>query len=242
MQARFPHLLLVLFMFSSNAQKYLFAQIQHSYYGEVQLRNYGYDFGFYRSTAKFNHPIQREIGFQIGSLVHPKEVFVLNSGLPGSRIFKIDKVNYAWVFRPKVTYSYPLAKRASRFEMGLSVFGGFQIPIVYSWPVYVWLYQGNVPFDGYSDERYDPSIHEPQYIGGNASFSRGIKDGSIIPGVGVHAGLSLEWGNYRSLSNELSFGVSTEYFVKEIPIMHSNNVNLQFYPAVFIKFAVGYIP
>jgi hypothetical protein len=126
--------------------------------------------------------------------------------------------------------------------MGLSVFGGFQIPLVYAWPVYVWLYQGNVPFDGYSDERYDPSIHEPQYIGGNASFSRGIKDGSIIPGVGVHAGLSVEWGNYRSLSNELSFGVSTEYFVKEIPIMHSNNVNLQFYPAVFIKFAVGYIP
>ena len=242
MQRNFPQYFLSLLLLFSGSQVALIAQIQHAYYGEVQLRNYGYDFGFYRKTSAFSQPLEKEMGFQVGSLVHPKEVFVINTGLPGSRVFKIDKINYAWVFRPKLTYSYPLAKRSSRFEMGFRVFGGIQLPIVYAWPVYVWLYQGNVPFDGYSDVRYDPSIHEPQLVGGNASFSHGIKHGQIIPGIGAHAGFSLEWGNYRNLSNELSLGVNSEYFVKEIPIMYSNNVNLQFYPAVFIKFAVGYIP
>lgn len=242
MKSGFPHQILLFLASLICGNDTLFAQIRQSYYGEVQIRNFGYDVGFFQNTSTISNPIQRELGIQLGSLVHPKEVFVLNTGLPGSRVFKIDKINYSWVVRPQISYNYVLAKRSSRFEMGLSLFGGIQLPIAYCWPVYVWLYQGNAPFDGYADVKYDPEIHQPQNIGGNASFSKGINQGQFIPGVGAHAGISIEWGNYRSLSNVLSIGINSEYFVKEIPLMHSNNVNLQFYPAVFIKFAVGYIP
>mgnify|MGYP000913751949 CR=1 FL=1 len=242
MRQRFPHIVRLFLVCLTSFTSLLFAQVQHSYYGEIQLRNFGYDAGFYQKSVGFNKKTQKEVGIQLGSLVHPKEVYVLNTGLPGSRIFKIDKINYAWVLKPRISYRYPLAKRSSRFEIGVSLFGGFQLPLAYSWPVYVFLYDGNVPFDGYADVRYDPDVHEPKSIGGNASFSRGIKDGKFTPGIGSHAGVSLEWGNYRNFSNELSFGLTADYFVKEIPIMHSNNVNLQFYPAVFLKFAVGYMP
>lgn len=216
------------------------AQMQKQWIVDGQLRNFGYDLGFGYQQGLKDQSQKRGYGLRIGSLNSPKEIYVINNTLPGSQPFKIDKVNYAWVLRPYVSVHHDLTQRKSRNEVGMSLFGSAQLPVAYSWPIYIWLYEGNSPFDGYSDVQYNPEIHDSRLIGGTASFTRGFGKGSFTPGVGISGGISLEWGSYRSMSNVLSFGVMTDAFVQKIQIMHTTENNAFIFPMLFVNFAFGF--
>jgi hypothetical protein len=102
------------------------------------------------------------------------------------------------------------------------------------------VYRSNSPFDAVEEVRYDPSTQDVQFIGGESSFAKGFREGRLIPGIGVSAALSLEWGSYRNLSNTLSIGVMNDFFVQQIPLLHAINRNPQMLPALFINFAIGF--
>ena len=221
------------------ARTAVFAQSDNKWILDAQLRNFGFDLGAAFQQGWKELPQKKTYGIRIGSLNSPKEIYVINNTLPGSQPFKIDKINYAWTIRPYINYQYDITQRTTRNEVGLSAFGSVQLPIAYSWPVYIWLYEGNSPFDGYSDVRYDPTQHDARLIGGTASFTSGIGQGKVIPGLGLSAGISLEWGSYRSLSNVLSFGIITDAFVQKIPLLHESQNNKLLFPMLFVNFAFG---
>ncbi len=177
---------------------------------DAQVRNYGFDAGASYSKHYVNDPFTKHYGIRIGSINDPKEIFVINNGLPGAQPFKVDKVNYAWTIRPYYTKSYWLTRRTSRNEVGYGLFGSVQLPLAYCWPVHIWISQGNVPFDGFEDVQYNPDVHPANEVGGTSSFMEGIKNGRTIPGLGLSTGFILEWGSYRSLSNALSIGLESE--------------------------------
>lgn len=207
---------------------------------DVQVRNYGFDLGFGREFQSNKENTHRYLGLRIGNIQHPKEVFVVNQSLPASEPFIMDKINRAWVVRPLVGNEWVLAPRQSRFDLGVSFVGQIGLPLAYVWPIYIYNHQSRLPFDVVEEVKYDPSIHEPNYIGGESSFFRGFSEGRMIPGLGVNCGLSVEWGSYRNLSNTLTLGIMADIFVEEIPLLHSIAYNPQFLPALFINFAVGF--
>ncbi len=216
------------------------AQSTNKWVLDAQLRNFGFDLGMAYQQGWKELPKKTTWGLRIGSLNSPKEIYVINNTLPGSQPFKIDKINYAWVLRPYLSYEFDFTQRKSRNEVGISAFGSAQLPLAYTWPVYIWLYEGNTPFDGYTDVRYNPDAHDSKLIGGTASFTSGFGKGKIIPGLGVSAGISVEWGSYRSLSNVLSFGIITDAFVQKIPLLHTTENNTFLFPMLFVNFAFGF--
>ena len=199
------------------------------------------EFGVYRYWEKKNIPQNGyQAGIRLGNYTDPTEIFLINTGLPGSQPFKLNKINYAWAAKPFVGKTWNLAKRNSRMDVGLRLFTNVSIPIMKYWPVYVMIYIPNPPFDGYVPERYDPAIHHPENIGGVAQYSKGFSEGTWVVGMGAQAGFQIEWGSYRSISNSVSFGVSNDVFVQKIPLIYGTSSSSQMFPALFVTFAFGF--
>lgn len=218
--------------------KPVFAQSDYLGFIDFQIRNFGYDFGFGIQRPSPLEHLQKGIGLRIGSINHPKEVFVINQVLPASEPFIMDKVARVWAVKPYRSWRWAVAKHRSRFDVGVELYGAVKLPLAYSWPIYVWTQDIRRPFDGYTAVRYNPDLHPPENIGGEVSYTRGFREGQWIPGIGTTVGLSLNWGSYRNWENRLSVGYTQDLFVKELPLMHSIGRNPQFLPAVFLNFAI----
>lgn len=216
------------------------AQIKRFVVADVQVRNFGLDVGLGMKTSWESDLIVERYGLRIGNIQHPKEVYVVNQSLPASEPFVIDKVNRVWVLRPYYGRGIVLSERKSRFDIGITLDGSLHLPLAYAWPIYVWMYRSNLPFDAVEEVRYDPQKQDAQFIGGESSFVKGFREGRLIPGLGVSAALSLEWGSYRNLSNTLSIGVMSDFFMQQLPLLHSINSNPQVLPALFINLAIGF--
>ena len=216
------------------------AQINRFLMADVQVRNFGFDLGVGLKKSWEPDLTVERFGLRIGNIQHPKEIYVVNQSLPASEPFVIDKVNRVWVLRPYYGRGIVLSERKSRFDIGITLDGSLQLPLAYAWPIYVWMYRSNLPFDAVEEVRYDPQTQDVQFIGGESTFIKGFREGRLIPGLGVSTALSFEWGSYRNLSNTLSIGFMYDFFVQQIPLLHSLNSNPQMLPALFINFAVGF--
>lgn len=225
----------------------------------VNVRHFGCDVSLWREHAIVKTGQQREFplvktlplsirpsstrSFQsvsLGIIKDPREIKVMNERLPGSKPFVIEKINHSICAHIAVGKVYVISERQSRSDLGLQITVAGQIPLNYSWPLYIWLYQPAPLTDGYVPVAYDPGVHNVSLVGGNARYSAGFADGYITPGIGASMSFSAEWGSYRNVSNRLSLGLSADKFVKNLPIWHRSEMNRNFFPALFVTFAAGF--
>ena len=225
----------------------------------VNVRHFGYDISLWREHAETGIGQQKKSpllntlslsgrpgqfrNFQsisLGIIKDPREIKVMNERLPGSKPFVIEKINHSLCAHIAVGKVYVISERQSRSDLGLQVTLAGQIPLNYSWPLYIWLYQPAPLTDGYVPVAYDPGVHNVSLVGGNAGYSAGFADGYITPGIGASMSFSAEWGSYRNASNRLSVGLSADKFVKNLPIWYRSEMNRNFFPALFVTFATGF--
>lgn len=225
----------------------------------VNVRHFGYDISLWRehSIVKMGQhrkfPLANNLPLNIrqssarsfqsislGIIKDPREIKVMNERLPGSKPFVIEKINHSICAHIAAGKVYVISERQSRSDLGLQITVAGQIPLNYSWPLYVWLYQPAPLTDGYVPVAYDPKVHNVALVGGNARYSAGFADGYITPGIGASMSFSAEWGSYRNASNRLSVGLSADKFVKNLPIWHLSEMNRNFFPALFVTFAAGF--
>jgi hypothetical protein len=110
----------------------------------------------------------------------------------------------------------------------------------YSWPLYVWLYQPAPLTDGYTAVAYDPAVHDVGLVGGTARYGLGFSQGKFTPGLGGLVSMQAEWGSYRNVVNRLVLGFGVDRYVKKLPMWHRPEMNRNFFPSVFVTFAVGF--
>lgn len=225
----------------------------------VNVRHFGYDLSLWREHSKtligqqWKSPLQgtssfiaepeKRCNFQsisIGIIKDPREIKVLNERLPGSKPFVIEKINHSLCAHISAGKVFVISERQSRSDLGLQVTVAGQIPLNYSWPLYIWLYQPAPLTDGYVPVAYDPKVHNVNLVGGNASYSAGFSEGFITPGIGASLSFAAEWGSYRNASNRLSLGLSADKFAKNLPIWYRPEMNRNFFPALFVTFAAGF--
>jgi len=225
----------------------------------VTVRHFGYDISLWREHAKtgmgqqkksplvspslLDYRPEKTRNFQsisLGIIRDPREIKVLNERLPGSKPFVIEKINHSLCAHIAVGKVYVISERQSRSDLGLQITVAGQIPLNYSWPLYIWLYQPAQLADGYVPVAYDPKIHNVSLVGGNARYSAGFADGYMTPGIGASMSFTAEWGSYRNATNRLSVGLSADKFVKNLPIWYRSEMNRSFFPALFVTFAAGF--
>jgi hypothetical protein len=78
-------------------------------------------------------------------------------------------------------------------------------------------------------------------LGGKVGYFKGFSQGRVTPGVGGSVSMQAEWGSYKNVSNSLSLGVGVDRFVKDLPFWHRPEMNRNFFPTVFVTFAVGFL-
>lgn len=178
---------------------------------------------------------------EFGNIMHPRELVVINQTIQNSGAYKLDKINYAWTMRNYYQVRRELSPRQDRKNIALNWIAGAGVPICYYWPVYILYFD---PTQGSTGEvftqRYDPSIHEQQYIAGRAPFYTGMKQGKFMPGLGLHSALEFIWGNYRSDVKILTIGARVEGYGKAIPILYRADMNKRLFSMFYLNFAFGF--
>ncbi|MFZ9754981.1 MAG: hypothetical protein ACO3DK_02985 [Bacteroidia bacterium] len=211
------------------------AQVQEPSQGGVSfsLRQYGWDLGL------SYQPAARTTGWQFsGGLVrNPREVLLVNERLPGSKPFRLGKVNHGMWLKPGVVRHFEWGERRSRSDLGIAFVADAHATLAYAWPVYVYMYRPAPLFDVYELKPYEPEIDDSYMIGGMASPRVGLSQGAWIPGLGGSLALRAEWGNYRNTSNSISIGASIDALTRRMPLMQNPTHNRAIFPAIFVNFA-----
>lgn len=204
----------------------------------VNVRHFGYD-----AALMMEQPGLRAVKTQqlwLGVMKDPREMRVLNERLPGSTSFAIERVTHNIALRYQWGRSVILSDRQSRGDVGLRLNASVQAPVNYSWPLYVWLYQPAPLTDGYTAVAYDPAVHDVGLVGGTARYGLGFSQGKFTPGLGGLVSMQAEWGSYRNVVNRLVLGFGVDRYVKKLPMWHRPEMNRNFFPSVFVTFAVGF--
>lgn len=204
----------------------------------VNVRHFGYDAGLMFERQGL-HSVKTQ-QFWLGVMKDPREMRVVNERLPGSTAFAIERVTHNLSLRYQWGRSVVLSERQSRGDVGLMLNTSLQLPMNYSWPLYIWLYQPAPLTDGYIAVAYDPSVQDVGLVGGTARYGLGFGDGSITPGLGGLISMQAEWGSYRNVVNRLVLGFGVDRFAKKLPMWHRPEMNRNFFPSVFVTFAVGF--
>jgi hypothetical protein len=178
--------------------------------------------------------------FEIGNVQHPREVALLNNLINSSGVYKLEKVNYQWVFRPAWHLRSVVSTRPDRRSVGVNLVSAVGLPLAYHWPVYVTVLEvdqfGN---ENFSTVPYNPEIHPQRVITGRAGFTNGLSTGGITPGISLQTGLEFSWGNYRTDMNILGIGARVEAFAAKLPIMFNTKLNRSVLSSFYINFAFG---
>lgn len=221
----------------------LFAQSDRMGALGLGLNRYGVSFHFKHyapQKADESRPVFKDWAVEIGNVQHPREVALLNNVFQSSGVYKLDKINYLWALRPTWQGRKPLSLRQERKAIGMNAIWGAGLTMAYHWPVYVLVLQvdasGNESFE---TVRYNPDEHPQSSIGGRASFTRGISEGNVIPGLLFQGGFEFLWGNYRTDANIVTIGARVEAFPRKLPILHTDNLNRSVFSTFYVNFAFG---
>ena len=204
----------------------------------VNVRHFGWDVGLINERPSLERINTQSVWF--GVMRDPREMKVINERLPGSSAFAIERITHNLSLRYRWGKSLLLSDRDARGDVGLRLNASLQLPFNYSWPTYVWLYNPAPLTDGYTAVAYDPAIHDVGLIGGTAAYGKGFSDGQLILGLGGVVAMQAEWGSYRNVSNTLTLGFGVDRYAKKLPMWYRTEMNRNFFPSVFVTFAVGF--
>ena len=185
---------------------------------------------------------------EIGELQHPKEYrqsFDTPSTLNGriSRAFKYGKQNNLFVLRGGVGAKRYFSEKAKHkgVAVGLSYEGGATLGLLK--PYYLELRDGDGQFSHstrYSEETADRFLDIWQ-IHGASSWTKGIGEISLQPGVHGKFSVHFDWGAFDEYLKAVEGGVMVDAFARKMPIMvEKDNVqNQQFFINLFLHLQFG---
>jgi hypothetical protein len=244
-------LLIIFFIFSGCAvivypqgeidqQQKVFFRNERSF--GLHLTTDGFGAG-YRAAKRINYLNKRIIEVDAGILKSPKEYRQRHPyGQGGSFVF--GKLNSAFFLRGGYGRQHELYSKED--------FGGIAIRYFYSAgpvlglykPIYykvLYLIPGTINEYGVRDEIYDPSqIASPIDIYGRSSFTKGLNEIKVMPGLYGKFGFNFEYSKQDRAIHAIEIGGQLNAFLNEIPIMAVTD-NKQLFFSLFVSYRFGMI-
>ncbi len=219
-------------------QKKVFFRNERSF--GILLNTDGIGFS-YRTAKRTDYLNKRLIEIDAGTLNHPKEYRqpnFLNQG--GTFVF--GKLNSTFFLRGGIGHQHEIYKKSD--------FGGIAIRYFYSAgpvlaiykPIY---YRVLYPISSTGDfeireEKFDVSIAVPQDIYSKASFTKGLDETKVLPGLYVKGGFNFEYSKEDKIIHAIEVGAQINAFPKKIPIMASSD-NKAIFISLFVSYRFGMI-
>ena len=180
------------------------------------------------------------INVDLVSINHGKEYKIFGSFDENAKKFIFGKFNSLYTVRfgfgnRKILYE-KLRENGLQISMNYTV--GPSLGLVKPVFLEVFKYDFSGRIAGIATERYDPELHNFYNIYGRASWTAGLMETKINPGMFFKFGLDFDFSSNREIINSLEVGACLDVFSKPVILMVENN-NYRFYPSVYINCSIG---
>lgn len=197
----------------------------------------------YRGAKRFDFLNKRLLEIEAGKLKHPKEYKIsdlyYNQG--GSYIF--GKLNSTFYLRGSIGHQHEIFKKADLGGIAIRYFYSagpvlaLYKPYYYQIPYPVDTIQGIIIYKK-EDEKFNVSNWDRIY--NRASFTKGLNETKVLPGLFVKGGFNFEYSKEDKLIHAIEVGAQINAFPKKIPIMASSDNKFIFF-SLFVSYRFGMI-
>ena len=195
----------------------------------------------YRGAKRLDFLNKRLLEIEAGTLKHPKEYIGSNPNIQGGGSFVFGKLNSLFYLRGSIGHQHEIFKKAD--------LGGIAIRYFYSTGPVIGLYKPifyNIiyflPNNEYTTkkEKFSTSITGNSEILSRASFTKGLNETKVLPGLFLKGGFNFEYSKEDKLIHAIEVGAQINAFPKKIPIMASSD-NKSIFFSLFVSYRFGMI-
>ena len=167
---------------------------------------------------------KRMIEIELVGMHHPKEIKSLNPYYENSKSFVFGKINSLTVLRGAIGYQRVIAGKAERggVEIRLNYTGGLSLG--FAKPIYLDIITIDANDPGHftlSTQKSNPALQSPDDIYGKSSFTHGLDEMKVYPGLYTKLGFSFEYGSQDDDVKIIEAGITVDAYGKTVEIMGS---------------------
>jgi hypothetical protein len=205
----------------------------------ISLNSDGFGFG-YRAANRINFRNKRIIEIEGGSLKHPKEYKISNPYTTGGN-FVFGKLNATFYLRGGIGRQHEMYKKADLGGIAIRYFySAGPVLAIYKPIYYRVVYPISVSEYIIKEEKFSSSIALPQDIYGRASFTKGLNETKIMPGLYAKGGFNFEYSKEDKVIHAIEIGAQVNAFPIELPIMATTSNKSVFF-SLFVSYRFGMI-
>jgi len=207
------------------------------YRNEASGKIYANTRGFGFSFKKAKHVTANTRSFfeiDVQNLKHPKEIKVSGNAADRKR-FVYGKLNNVLLLRGNVGLQNIIFAKADNKAVEIRYSSSVGVTFAFAKPYYVQLVR-RFNSIGEKTEKFNADTFTQDSVIGRGTFTEGLDELKIYPGINAKFNLSFEYAPYTNLIRAIETGISFDYFPKALPIMARN-------PAenIVITFHVGFV-
>jgi hypothetical protein len=196
----------------------------------------------YREAKRIDYRNKWLLEFDGGTLKNQKE-YKQSSPLAQGGSYIFGKLNSTFYLRAGVGRQHELFKKTDLGGIAVRYFYSAGPVLAILKPIYYRVYY-LIPNTGNEyeekDEKFDNSMASAQDIYGRASFTKGLKEITILPGLYAKAGFNFEYSKEDKIIHAIEFGGQLNAFPKKVPIM-AVTTNKALFFSLFISYRFGMI-
>jgi hypothetical protein len=220
-----------------NEQQRVFFRNEKSF--GIQLNTDGIGFS-YRTAKRTDYLNKNIIEYEFGTIKHPKEYKLSNPYTQGTS-FVFGKMNFPMYFRASIGRQHELYKKADLGGVSIRLFyTGGPVLAVYKPIFYKVIYPVSLTEYFIKEEKFNTNIAIPQDIWGRASFTKGMDEIKVLPGLYAKSGFSFEYSKEDKVLHAVEVGATLSAYLKKIPIMASSD-NKSIFFSLFVSYRFGMV-
>ncbi len=185
----------------------------------------GFIFRFSRSVKERHY---RTIGFELINVKHPAESRVVSRT---GNYFIVGKTNNLFAIRGQYGRDIILFKKAPQQGVQITFTGSVGPSIGLEAPYYI-------EYNQFVREPYDPAKHRIENITGSGFIFQGLFQSKLVVGANLRAGLSFEFGTFKSNVTGFEIGTLIDAYARQIEMIPQAR-NYAVWPTVYITLFYG---
>ncbi len=197
--------------------------------------------GFNFLYAKYIDGFQKRLySAEFNWIRHPKEVRTVTDDF-NSRSYIFGKLNSFYTLNLSMGYQKEIFGKSDKRGIAIRYFALAGPSIGILKPKYYEIgYNPNIIKTEDFNTFYEnlQSTHNSGIILGNASFSKGLDEIKIEPGLFAKVGLSFEYAERETIISALELGITLQAYTRKVPMM-ALETNSRFFPGVFLSYRFG---
>lgn len=184
----------------------------------VELHSQGAGIGFRRGKFQGATTIK---GWQSDLVFvrHPKEEKIQNISHPDALPYVLGKINAHHALRLKRYRQSVMSEKFRLSGVAVSSIREWGVVLGIEKPVFLEIGYGELPYDYWLVERYNPEEHATNNIRGRAPWVNGLEELSVNPGLTLGHMLSFEFGQDRTLTRTIEAGIQLDVYLSPVEIM-----------------------